>query len=304
VRAAIAEVREGIAFGLSLPLDYPGGRVLAPHRFPPQLRSTERNGRRYFNYSFRQDGGHFCDVGCDDAVTLPTQYSTQWDSFAHIGHEFDLDGDGTPELCFYNGYRAGTDIRSPEERGSNLAMPLGIDAFAVRPIQGRGVMIDLAHHFGREPLTLGLDAIEQVVRADGIELRRGDILCLHTGFADELLRMGGAPDPTRVHAMCAALDGRDAALLEWISASGIAAIAADNYAVERIAHGADSKHTAFVPLHYHCLFKRGVPLGELWHLTELAQWLRERRRTNFLLTAPPLRLPGAVGSPVTPVATV
>jgi hypothetical protein len=32
--------------------------------------------------------------------------------------------------------------------------------------------------------------------------------------------------------------------------------------------------------------------------------LRDRKRSRFLLTAPPLRLPGAVGSPATPVATV
>ncbi|OGA45178.1 MAG: hypothetical protein A3F74_11705 [Betaproteobacteria bacterium RIFCSPLOWO2_12_FULL_62_58] len=30
----------------------------------------------------------------------------------------------------------------------------------------------------------------------------------------------------------------------------------------------------------------------------------ENRRSRFLLTAPPLRMPGAAGSPVTPVATV
>ena len=35
-----------------------------------------------------------------------------------------------------------------------------------------------------------------------------------------------------------------------------------------------------------------------------ADWLREAGRNRFLLTAPPLRLPGAVGSPATPVATV
>ena len=302
IRAAVAEVRDGIAFGLSLPLDYPGGRVLAPHRFPPVLQSTERKGRRYFNYSFRHEGGHFCDVGCDDAVTLCTQYSTQWDSFAHIGHEFDLDGDGRPEPCFYNGYVAGADIRSPEDRGPNLAMRLGIDAFAAQPIQGRGVMIDLAHHLGRESRTVGLREIDEVMRADRVDIRKGDILCIHTGFADEILNMRKAPDPARVHDMCAALDGHDAALLDWISASGIAAIAADNYAVERIAPG--SVGTAFVPLHHHCLFKRGIPLGELWHLSELAAWLRANGRTSFLLTAPPLRLPGAVGSPVTPVATV
>ncbi len=37
---------------------------------------------------------------------------------------------------------------------------------------------------------------------------------------------------------------------------------------------------------------------------ELATALAQRKRTAFLLTAPPLRLPGAVGSPVTPVATI
>jgi hypothetical protein len=36
----------------------------------------------------------------------------------------------------------------------------------------------------------------------------------------------------------------------------------------------------------------------------LALWLLYKKRSRFLLTAPPLRLPGAVGSPATPVATV
>ena len=48
----------------------------------------------------------------------------------------------------------------------------------------------------------------------------------------------------------------------------------------------------------------GVNLGEIWYLSELADYLRAKKRNRFLLTAPPLRLPGAMGSPVTPVATV
>jgi hypothetical protein len=59
-----------------------------------------------------------------------------------------------------------------------------------------------------------------------------------------------------------------------------------------------------LPLHAHCLFRLGCYLGEMWYLTELADWLRAAGRSRFLLTAPPLRLPGAVGSPATPVATV
>ena len=305
VRAAVAEVREGLSLCLSLPLDYPGGRALAPHRYPPVLHLTERNGQPYFNLSFRQHiAPNFGDVGCDDAVTMCTQYSTQWDSFAHIGHEFDADGDGTAERCFYNGYIAGRDVKPPAERTGGMSMKLGIDAFAVKAIQGRGVLIDLAHHLGRDKSTIGFREIEEVIRKDGLVIGKGDIVCLHTGFADELLKMGGNPDPSRVHNMCAALDGTDQALLDWITRTQIAALAADNYAVERIEHAPGSCAHCFVPLHHHCLFKRGVPLGELWYLTELAAALRKNRRTAFLLTAPPLRLPGAVGSPVTPVATL
>ena len=61
---------------------------------------------------------------------------------------------------------------------------------------------------------------------------------------------------------------------------------------------------ASLPLHAHCLFKLGVYLGEIWHLSDLADWLRANNRSRFLLTAPPLRLPGAVGSPANAIATV
>jgi hypothetical protein len=117
--------------------------------------------------------------------------------------------------------------------------------------------------------------------------------------------LGGKPDPKVLHGACAVLDGRDSKLLQWITDSGLAVLIADNYAVEGHPSrpGGEGRH-AFLPLHEHCLFKLGVHLGELWYLSELAAWLKQRRRTRFLLTAPPLRLPGAVGSPATPVATV
>jgi kynurenine formamidase len=117
--------------------------------------------------------------------------------------------------------------------------------------------------------------------------------------------MGGDPDPDVLHTACSVLDGRDPQLLQWISDTNIVALCADNYAVEgHPAKPANSECCAMLPLHEHCLFKLGIPLAELWYLTELAHWLRDNRRNRFLLTAPPLRLPGAVGSPVTPVATV
>ena len=85
--------------------------------------------------------------------------------------------------------------------------------------------------------------------------------------------------------------------------SNMSALVADNVAVEGWAAPSKEPHT-LLPIHHLCLFKLGVPLGELWYLEELAAWLREHGRSSFLLTAPPLRLPGTAGGPLTPIATV
>jgi kynurenine formamidase len=93
-------------------------------------------------------------------------------------------------------------------------------------------------------------------------------------------------------------------LLEWIADSQISALVADNYAVEGLVRDRNQNPHTLLPIHHLCLFKLGIPLGELWYLHELATWLREHNRNRFLLTAPPLRLPGTMGSPLTPIATV
>ena len=108
-----------------------------------------------------------------------------------------------------------------------------------------------------------------------------------------------------LHDACAVLDGRDEKLLQWITDCGIAAISPTTTRSRRYPatpHG--RRALPDLPLHEHCLFKLGVHLGELWYLRDLAAGCARTSRSRFLLTAPPLRLPGAVGSPATPVATV
>ena len=141
--------------------------------------------------------------------------------------------------------------------------------------------------------------------ADNVVVEPGDMLLLHTGFATRILEWDRNPDPRKLFTTCSYLDARDEALLEWIADSQISALVADNYAVEGLlGKDRDPSRHSFLPIHHLCLFKLGVPLGEMWYLHELAAWLREHGRSRFLLTAPPLRLPGIVGSPLTPVATV
>ena len=314
VLQGVAEVKEGITFVLSLPLDYPGGNALNARRHPPRIAATQRDGRQNFCYAVGQENPLHTDVICDDLVLLTLQYSTQWDSFAHVGGMFDADGDGAPEQVFYNGYRAGEEI-VPAKENSNAepwarfegsrAGALGIQNLAEHGAQGRGVMIDLHAHFGRKRHAVGFDDLKRIIEMDKVEIERGDIVCLHTGFAEMLLELKKNPTPELLHNSCTGLDGRDEKLLKWITDSGLSVLAADNYAVELIAASPwkPAPH-AMLPLHEHCLFKNGIHLGELWYFTALARWLREHQRSRFLLTAPPLRLPGAVGSPATPVATV
>jgi kynurenine formamidase len=307
VRAAVAEVREGRAFCLSLPLDYPGESKLNRRRHPPRLRPTTLAGEPFVNFALNRLDPRHTDVVSDDQVLLSLQYSTQWDSFAHVGAWFDADGDDEPEMVYYNGYRAHEHIQGPDARdpdGASRALALGIEHFAAKPIQGRGVLIDLHAHFGDARREVGYDELMAVMRADAVVVEEGDILVLHTGFGARLMAMNRRPDMEVLNRSCSVLDGRDPALLQWITDSGIVAICADNYAVEAYPARALEGPGPALPLHEHCLFRLGVPLGELWWLSDLAAWLRARGRSRFLLTAPPLRLPGAVGSPVTPVATV
>ncbi len=316
VKQGVAEVREGLSFCLSLPLDYPGGNLLNPRRHPPVLRPTLRSKRPNMNYRLSFDDPNLTDVVSDDVAILHLQYSTQWDSLAHVGSLFDADGDEIPEPVYYNGYRADEHIVGPadvkdaggidlvEAKSTSQARALGVENMAQKCVQGRGAMIDLHAHVGRARVLIGYDELMRILDADKVEVEAGDMVLLHTGFDEVLLEMRKEPDPEVLRNSCAALNGRDPRLLDWITRSGLCALIADNYAVEVFPSVRHAGCCAALPLHEHCLFKLGVNLGELWQLSPLARWLREHQRYRFLLTAPPLRLPGAVGSPATPVATV
>jgi kynurenine formamidase len=315
VLQGIAEVKEGITFCCSLPLDYPGGQVLNPRRAPPRLAATSRDGKQFFCRPLVEYNDNMTDVICDDQVLMALQYSTQWDSFAHVGSRFDADGDGKPELVFYNGFRAGEDVVPAAQKNSEgwdrfegtQAKALGIQNLAEHGAQGRGVLVDLHHHFQRQRKAIGYDDWMRVLEKDRVQIETGDMVCLYTGFADVLLEMKKKPDANLLNNTCTGLDGRDQKLLQWISDSGLACLLADNYAVELIMGSLTDplpKKQPWLPLHEHCLFKNGIHLGEMFYFTELARWLRAHKRSRFLFTAPPLRLPGAVGSPATPIATV
>ncbi len=313
VKQGIAEVKEGLTFCLSIPLDYPGEAKLNVRRLPPVLGPTFRDGNPYINYPTELMDPQNTTIISDDQVTMCLQYSTQWDSLAHIGSHFDADGDGVPEKVYYNGFRANQHIRGPIDYQGKYqhkceppfgATSLGIENMAEKCLQGRGVLVDLHAHYGTKKYAVGYDDFMHIIEQDKVVVEKGDMLLLHTGWTGLIMQMNKHPDMEVLDNACVGLDGRDDKLLQWISDSGISALIADNYAVEYWPPKPREGRRPMIPLHEHCLFKLGLPLGEIWWLQDLANWLRKNNRSRFLLTAPPLRLPGAIGSPATPVATV
>lgn len=297
---AVRQVTEGLAFQLGLPLDHPRRQVFAGRNSPVLEPTIASDGRQMYGWS---PAGGPIDVVNDDQVLLGLQYSTQWDGLSHYGTCFDADGDGHAEQVFYNGYRMDTHFVLPEKGRAPAALALGIEKLAESCVQGRGVLVDL-RSAGEGPLaTVGFDALMRAMDAQGADVGEGDFLCIYTGYADLLLRDGADVDAAEL-AACPGLDGKDRALLDWIDRSGLAAICADNSMVEKMAGVDRCAGVSLMPLHEHCLVRLGIHLGEFWWFGQLAPALAERGRSQFLLTAPPLNLPGAVGSPVTPVGTI
>ena len=112
-----------------MPLDLPGGNVLNPRRHPPQLSPTRLDETPYVNFPLRALNPDAVDVLSDDQVLLSMQYSTQWDSLAHVGALFDADDDTAPEIVEAI-MRAKPPTAAPNGRffGKKLASPRHVNA--------------------------------------------------------------------------------------------------------------------------------------------------------------------------------
>jgi kynurenine formamidase len=151
---------------------------------------------------------------------------------------------------------------------------------------GRAVLIDIARSLGHAVLPgsfeISVVDIEACMAAQASNIVSGDIVLLRTGYATYW------PDSRRFLSMQPGI-GLEAA--KYLEARGVVAVGSDTATVEVLP-------TPDLPVHEHLLVEAGIPLIECLDLEEVS----ERRAYSFLFIAAPLKIKGATGSVINPLA--
>lgn len=219
----------------------------------------------------------------DDTAVLFLQGSTQYDALGHVWYDGQL----------WNGYDARTTIGTMDKAS---VLPI-----AEKGIVGRGVLIDMARHRGKDWLdkgeTFDHTDLEAAASAQGVTIEPHDILCVRTGFMNYWYELNdkekfydGFNEPGLTYSR---------ELVEWFQQREI-----PNLVTDTIANEVTYEPGSGVALPLHCALMRnlGVTLTEIVWLEELAAACAEDGRWSFLYAAAPLKVVGGSGSPVNPIA--
>ncbi|HVH00894.1 MAG TPA: cyclase family protein [Miltoncostaeaceae bacterium] len=278
--AAAGLVRTGKVFSLALPIDRTAPSLSS--RPAPMLLPLMTGSDAVVGSPYNEAAPGF--QWSDDMLQMPTQGSTQWDAFGHVMWQDTM----------YNGYWAGNMTTLGGGR------VLGIDHHR-ESFVGRGVLVDVPRVQGLDACpdnqVIGPDLLDAALEAQGTELLPGDMLLVRTGHLARWWSLTDADDRD-AYFMASPGVGRDA--IPWLHERSVSALATDTLGAEPLIP--EQPMTRVLPLHVACLVDLGLPLGELWVLDPLADDCAEDGAYAFMLIAPPLYLPGGMGSPLNPIA--
>ncbi len=170
------------------------------------------------------------------------------------------------------------------------------DAAKMPPFFTRGVLLDAAGHRRVPCLPKGspIDAaeLEAICAAQGVTVQPWDVVVIRTGY------MGLWPDVERMAAH--RTPGPDVSAARWLLDHGVVATGTDTETYE-VQPAPDSGTPANPqPVHTLLLIENGIHLMESLDLEALAR----DRVHEFLFVALPLKIRGATGSMVDPLAVI
>ncbi len=212
--------------------------------------------------------------GNEELVTTELgQIGTQFDGFAHQSH-----GDS-----LYNCFKIS------ETATRTGFTKLGIEK--VGALMTRGVMIDVAGLKGVDTLPdsyeITADDLQQALKRQNMKLEPGDAVIIHTGWG----RLWGKENARYMRAS----PGIGVGAGQWLVTQDPMLLGADNIPVE-VAPPKDPLLSG--PIHQMMLVVHGIHLLENMKLDELAA----KKVYEFAFVMQPLKLQGATGSTVAPVA--
>ena len=204
----------------------------------------------------------------------------------HTGTHIDAPCHQADALTLYGGV--------PVDRASETPAGFTVhDMAASRPLLTRGVLLDVAGHRGAPRLPPGYavtrDDLLSTAAAQGSEVRAGDVVLVRTGFA-------ALWEQPEAYLAAAGVSGAASA---WLATQGVAAVGSDNMAWD-VVGAMDPELCCTLPGHLVLLARHGIPIIENLNLEELAR----DRRFEFAFVGVPLKLRGATGSPLWPLALV
>jgi kynurenine formamidase len=175
--------------------------------------------------------------------------------------------------------------------------PLKGDASELPPFWARGLLYDVPGFRGVEFLGKGepvsADELREIGSAQGIgEPGKGDVVLVRTGY------MSHFPDAERMAAHRG--PGPDISAARWLAERGVLATGSDTETYEVQPAPDPGTPANPQPVHTYLLIERGVYLMESLDLEELAR----DRVYEFLFVALPLKIRGATGSMIDPVAVI
>ena len=219
----------------------------------------------------------------DDTATMFLQGSTQYDALGHVWYDGKL----------YNGYDARSTVDAMEHAS---VLPI-----AEKGIVGRGVLIDMARHRGKQWLdkgeTFDHNDLQEAAKAQGVTIEPRDILLIRTGWMkyfydlnDKEKFLEGFIEPGLTYSR---------ELVEWFQSNEI-----PNLVTDTIANEVTYEPESGIALPLHCALMRnlGVTLTEIAWLDDLADACAADGRWSFLYAAAPLKVVNGTGAPVNPLA--
>jgi kynurenine formamidase len=207
---------------------------------------------------------------------------------AHSGAHIDALAHMTigPDATWFGGGQADLHL-------SDFGPTLG-DAAKLPPFVRRGVLLDAAGWRGEQCLPKGhaLDAsaLIAIAAAQDVEVRLGDVVLIRTGYLSHW------PDEDMMAAH--RTPGPDIDAARWLCQAGVVATGSDTETYEVQPAPDPGSPSNPQPVHTHLLIENGIYLFESLYLEELAA----ASAYEFLFIALPLKIAGATGSMVDPLA--